>query len=65
MGINNNETLFIPPDGFFEDVLDHIDKMQTQIDELKKQYYNDSKNSRDAFLYSCKLAGSQYLVSVK
>ncbi len=28
MEINNNETVFISPDGFFEDVLDRIDKMQ-------------------------------------
>lgn len=61
MEINNNETVFIPPEGFFEDVLDRMDKMQTQIDELKKQYYNNSKNSRDVFLYGCELAGSQYL----
>ena len=61
MEFNNHETICIPPEGFFEDVLDRIDKMETQIDELKKQYYNNSKNSRDVFLYGCELAGSQYL----
>lgn len=61
MEIHNDETVFISPDGFFEDVLDRMDKMQTQIDELKKQYYNNSKSSRDVFLYGCELAGSQYL----
>ncbi|QNQ82270.1 restriction endonuclease [Lactobacillus sp. PV037] len=61
MEFNNDETIFIPPAGFFEDVLDRMDKMETQIDELKKQYYNNSKNSRDVFLYGCEVVGSQYL----
>ena len=61
MEFNNHETIYIPPEGFFEDVLDRMDKMDKQIDELKKQYYNQSKNSRDIFLYGCELAGSQYL----
>lgn len=60
MEFNNHETIYIPPEGFFEDVLDRMDKMDKQIDELKKQYYNQSKNSRDIFLYGCELAGSQY-----
>lgn len=61
MEFNNDETIFIPPKGFFKDVLERMDKMQTQINELKKQYYNNSKNSRDVFLYGCELVGSQYL----
>lgn len=60
MEFNNHETIYIPPEGFFEDVLDRMDKMDKQIDELKKQYYNQSKNSRDIVLYGCELAGSQY-----
>lgn len=58
---NNDETIFMPPEGFFEDVLDRMEKMETQIYELKKQYYNNSNNSRDVFLYGCELVGSQYL----
>lgn len=58
---NPEDSIFIPPDGFFEDILDQIDRLQTQVDELKRLQYNNSSNARDVFLYGCELAGSQYL----
>lgn len=60
MEIHNHDTIVMPPEGFFEEMLDRMDNLQTQIDELKKLYYNNSKTSRDVFLYGCELAGSQY-----
>lgn len=60
MEIHDQDTIIVPPDGFFEDMLDRMDNLQTQVEELKKLYYNNSKNSRDVFLYGCELAGSQY-----
>lgn len=58
---NPEDSIFIPPDSFFEDILDQIDRLQTQVDELKRLQYNNSSNARDVFLYGCELAGSQYL----
>ena len=31
---NPEDSIFIPPDSFFEDILDQIDRLQTQVDEL-------------------------------
>lgn len=58
---NPEDSIFIPPYGFFEDILDQIDRLQTQVDELKRLQYNNSSNARNVFLYGCELAGSQYL----
>lgn len=57
MEFNSKDTIFILPENFFEDVLDHIDKLETQVSDLKKLYYSNFKNSRDVFLYGCE----QYL----
>lgn len=56
----DQDTIFVPPDDFFDNLVDKMEKLQTQIDELKKLYYSNSKISRDIFLYGCELAGSQY-----
>ncbi len=61
MQFNHDDAIFMPPEGFFNDILKQVDDLQTQVDELKKLYYSNSKNSRDVFLYGCELAGSQYL----
>lgn len=58
---NSNDTIHIPPQDILEDLLEQVDKLQTQVDELKRLQYNNSSNARDVFLYGCELAGSQYL----
>lgn len=58
---NPNDTIHIPPQDILEDLLEQVDKLQTQVDELKRLQYNNSSNVRDVFLYGCELAGSQYL----
>lgn len=56
----DQDTIFVPPDDFFDNLVNKMKKLQTQIDELKKLYYSNSKTSRDIFLFGCELAGSQY-----
>ena len=58
---NPNDTIHVPPQDIFEDLLDQVEKLQTQVDELKRLQYSNSGNARDVFLYCCELAGSQYL----
>src|SRR5699024_3591063 len=58
---NPNDTIHVPPQNIFEDLLDQVEKLQTQVDELKRLQYSNSSNARDVFLYGCELAGSQYL----
>lgn len=58
---NPNDTIHVPPQDIFEDLLDQVEKLQTQVDELKRLQYSNSGNARDVFLYGCELAGSQYL----
>ena len=58
---NPNDTIHVPPQDIFEDLLDQVEKLQTQVDELKRLQYSNSSNARDVFLYGCELAGSQYL----
>lgn len=58
---NPNDTIHVPPQDTLEDLLEQVDKLQTQVDELKRLQYSNSSNARDVFLYGCELAGSQYL----
>lgn len=58
---NSDDTIRIPPEDFFEDLLDQVNRLQTQVDELKRLHYSNSSDTRDVFLYGCELAGSQYL----
>ena len=58
---NPNDTIHVPPQDIFEDLLDQVEKLQTQVDELKRLQYSNSSNARDVFQYGCELAGSQYL----
>lgn len=58
---NSDDTIHIPPEDFFEDLLDQVNRLQTQVDELKRLHYSNSSDTRDVFLYGCELAGSQYL----
>ena len=58
---NPNDTIHVPPQDILEDLLEQVDKLQAQVDELKRLQYSNSSNARDVFLYGCELAGSQYL----
>lgn len=58
---NPGDTIHIPPQDILEDLLEQVDKLQAQVDELKRLQYSNSSNARDVFLYGCELAGSQYL----
>ena len=58
---NPNYTIHVPPQDILEDLLEQVDKLQAQVDELKRLQYSNSSNARDVFLYGCELAGSQYL----
>ncbi|MGK4035938.1 hypothetical protein AB0Y31_05335 [Lactobacillus crispatus] len=33
---NPNDTIHVPPQDIFEDLLDQVEKLQTQVDELKR-----------------------------
>lgn len=55
---DSDETIHIPPQDIFEDLLDQVEKLQTQVDEIKRLQYSNSSNARDVFLYGCELDGS-------
>ena len=44
---NPNDTIHVPPQDIFEDLLDQVEKLQTQVDELKRLQYSNSSNARD------------------
>ncbi len=46
---DSDETIHIPPQDNFEDLLDQVEKLQTQVDELKRLQYSNSSNARDVF----------------
>lgn len=33
---DSDETIHIPPQDIFEDLLDQVEKLQTQVDEIKR-----------------------------
>lgn len=42
---NSDDTIHIPPENFFEDLLDQVNRLQTQVDELKRLHYSNSSDT--------------------